>query len=232
MAGNDVARGPALDQADVGGRPIVEPAQLHPGDRRRGGGDRAAAVLGPDPGVRLDPVEVGKDLLLGRGGDDHLAHGPGMVEDEAAARAQDRCVEGLRPAQALLLGDGQHQLDPDRRRLLRVPGDQLHEDRDRRLVVGPEDRLATAAEDAFVLDDLHLAAVGDGVEMGAEHHPLIAGPRQPRQQVPGAGFRRPGGVVLAHLEPERPQLRRGGVGHLALLPRRAADLAKASERLE
>ena len=88
--------------------------ELHPRDRRRGGGDRAAAVLGPDPGVRLDPDEVGEDLLLGRRRDDHLADRAGVVEDEAGPRAQLRGVEGLRPAQPLLLGDGQDQLDPDR----------------------------------------------------------------------------------------------------------------------
>ena len=53
-------------------------------------------------------------------GDDHLADRPGVVEDEAASRAQRRGVEGLGAAQPLLLGDGQDQLDPDRRRRLRV----------------------------------------------------------------------------------------------------------------
>ena len=88
VAGDDVARGAALDQADVGRRLLVEPPQLHPRDRRRGGRDRAAAVLGPDPGVGLDPGEVGEDLLLGRRRDDHLADRPGVVEDEAASGAQ------------------------------------------------------------------------------------------------------------------------------------------------
>ncbi len=111
VAGDDVARGAALDQADVGRRLLVEPAQLHARDRRRGGGDRAAAVLGPDPGVGLDPGEVGADLLLGRRGDDHLADRAGVVEDEAALGAQQARVEGLGAAQSLLLGDGQQQLD-------------------------------------------------------------------------------------------------------------------------
>ena len=53
---------------------------------------------------------------VGRG-DDHLADRAGVVEDEAAVGAQRRGVEGFRPAQPLLLGDGEQQLDPDRRRL-------------------------------------------------------------------------------------------------------------------
>ncbi len=229
VAGDDVARGAAFDQADVGGRPLVEPSQLHATDRRRRGGDRAAAVLGPDPGVSLDPEEVGEDLLLGRRRDDHLADRRRVVEDEAGLRAQRRGVERFRPAQPLLLGDRQHQLDPDRRRLGGVPRHQLHEDRDRRLVVGAEDRLAAAAEDAFVLDHLDLSPVRDGVEVGAEHHPVLRAPGQPSEQIPRARLGRAGGVVLAHLEPERPQLGRDGVGDLALLPGRAADLAEPDE---
>ena len=61
---------------------------------------------------------------------------------------------------------------------------------------------------------------------------LVALPRQPREQVPRPGFGRPGGVVLAHLEPQRPQLGRERVGDLALLAGRAADLAEPDEGLE
>ncbi len=142
-------------------------------------------------------------------------------------------VEGLGAAQTLLLGDGQQQLDPDRRRPA-APGvarDELDEDRDRRLVVGAEDRLAGAAEDAVGFDHLDLALVRNGVDVSAEHHPLVALTRQPREQVAGAGFRRPGGVVLAHLEPKRAQLGGNRVRHLALLARGATDLAETNERL-
>ncbi len=201
VAGNYVARSAAFDQADVGGGALVEPAQLHPVDRGGRGGDRAAALLGLDPGVGLDPGEVGANLLLGRGGDDHLADRPGVVEHEPDLGAQLRGVEGFRPPQPLLLGHGQHQLDPDRRRLRprRRPGHQLHEDCHRRLVVGAEDGLAAAAENAFVLDHLDQTPMGNGVEVGAEHHPLVALSLQPRQQVAGPGFSRPSGFVLAHL---------------------------------
>ncbi len=50
-----------------------------------------------DPGVRLDPDEVGEDLLLGRGRDDHLADRAGMVQHEAHVRAQLRAIERLCP---------------------------------------------------------------------------------------------------------------------------------------
>jgi hypothetical protein len=73
--------------------------------------------------------------------------------------------------------------------------------------------------------------VRNGVEVGAEHHPLIALPGQARQQVPGAGAGRAGGLVLADLEPERPQLGGDGIGDLALLSGRAADLAEPDEGL-
>ena len=56
-------------------------------------------------------------------------------------------------------------------------------------------------------------------------------PGQPGQQVARPGFGRAGGVVLADLEPERPQLGGDRVGDLALLPGRAADLAEPDERL-
>ena len=113
-----------------------------------------------------------------------------------------------------------------------MAGDQLHEDRDRRLVVGAEDRLAGAAEDAVGFDHLDLALVRDGVDVGAEHHPLDrCCPGSRATMLPGPGFGRPGGVVLAHLEPERAQFGGDRVGDLALLAGRAADLAEPNEGL-
>ena len=109
--------------------------------------------------------------------------------------------------------------------------DQLHEDRNRSLVVGAEDRLAGAAEDPVGFDHLDLAPVRNGVDVGAEHHPAIALARQPRDDVARPRFRRPGGIVLAHLEAERAQLGDDRVRHLALLAGRAADLAEPNKRL-
>ena len=231
VPGHDVARGAALDQPDVGGRLLVEPAQLHPRDRRRRGGDRAAAVLGADPGVRLDPGEVGEDLLLGRGRDDHLADRARVVEDEPGSERSLAMSKALAPRSPCSSATVSSSSIPTGGGSLRLTRDELHEDRDGRLVVGAEDRLAAAAEDALVIHHLDLARCGT-VSMWAQNitqcSPL---PGQPRQEVPGPGFGRPGGVVLAHLEPERPQLGRDRVGDLALLPCRAADLAQSDEPL-
>ena len=77
-------------------------------------------------------------------------------------------VDRLRAPQPLLLGDGQQQLDPDRRRIGGVAGGELDEDGDGRLVVGAEDRRAAAAEDTVLLDDLDPARCGT-VSMWAQN---------------------------------------------------------------
>ncbi len=93
--GDDVARGSAANEPDVRGRALVESAEAHPPDRRRGGLDRARPVLGTDPGMRLDPDEVGKDLHLRRRRRDLLADRAGVVEHVADLRAQLLDLEGL-----------------------------------------------------------------------------------------------------------------------------------------
>ena len=115
LPGDDVGSRAALDHADVGGRLRVEAPELHRRDRRRGGLDRAAPGLGPDPGVRLDPAELGDQLLVGRRGGDHLADRRRVIEDEAALGAERGVVERRRAAQPLLLGDGEDQLHADLR---------------------------------------------------------------------------------------------------------------------
>ena len=190
MAGDDVARGAALDQADVGGRLLVEPAQLHPRDRRRGGGDRAAAVLGPDPGVGLDPGEVGEDLLLGRGARRSPRRPapawsrtkPQSERSAAASKAfapRSPCSSATVSSSSIPTGGGSAG----------VAGDQLHEDRDRRLVVGAEDRLAAAAEDAVVLDHLDLARGAARCRCGRRTSPsasLAPGSRASRLPAPAS----------------------------------------------
>ncbi len=112
-----------------------------------------------------------------------------------------------------------------------MPGGELDEDGDGRLVVGAEDRLAAAAKDAVRELDLDLPALGHGVEMGEEGHPALAGARDARDQVAGAGPCPPGGVVLDHVDPERAQLGDHVVGDRALVAGRARDLAEAGEAL-
>ncbi len=61
------------------------------------------------------------------------------------------------------------------------------------------------------------------------HSSLRPGSRASRLPAPACG--RPGGVVLADLEPERAQLGGDRVGDLTLLAGRAADLAEPDEGL-
>ena len=86
---------------------------------RAAASDRAAAVLGPDPGVGGAAVELRDDPVVGGRGDDDLADRRGVVEHVAEPAAQQADVERLRPAERDLLADREQQLDPDRGRLTR-----------------------------------------------------------------------------------------------------------------
>ena len=74
----------------------------------------AAAVLGPQPGVRGAAVELGADAEVARGGDDDLADRGRVVEHVAELRAQAARVEVRGAEQAVLLGDREQQLDARR----------------------------------------------------------------------------------------------------------------------
>ena len=211
--------------------PSSRPPRLHPPDRRRGGLDRARAVLRPHPGVRLDPDEVGEDLLLGRRRGDHLADRPGVVEDVAdLGAAACSMSKALAPRSPCSSATVRSELDPDRRRLLHPAPHQLHEDRHRGLVVGAEDRVAGAAEDPFVVDDLDPTLVRDGVHVRAEHHVLVALPRHPRQQVSRPRFGRPGGVVLGRPRAPAPAVRPPGCRRPRAPPRSASGSRRAGRR--
>ena len=89
----------------------------------------------------------------------------------------------------------------------RVAGGELGQDGDRRLVVGAEDRLAAAAKDAVVEHHLDRALVGNGVEVGAEHHPAVAASPGIRAiRLPAPARAGPGGTVLLDLDAELAQL--------------------------
>ena len=231
VAGDDVARGAARDQADVGGRLLVEPAQLHPRDRGRGGGDRAAAVLGPDPGVRLDPGEVGEDLLLGRRGDDHLADRAGVVEDEAAlASAASRrrrpwrraapaprrrsAAARSRPAAARSAWRATSSMKTATAALLSAPR-----------IVSPRLRKTPSSSTTSIWP-----VVRDGVEVGAEHHPLArARPGSRASRLPAPASAGPAASSSLTSSPSARSSARDRVGDLALLAGRAADLAEPDE---
>ena len=88
--------------------------ELHPRDRRGRGLDRGVAVLGPDPGVRLDALELGDDALVGRRGGDHLTDRRRVVEHEAERERSAPRSSSLAPAQPVLLGDREDELHPAR----------------------------------------------------------------------------------------------------------------------
>jgi hypothetical protein len=232
VLGHDVGPArPAADGADVGRRLVVDAPQPHGGDRLGRSEDRAAADFGTQAGVSGGAVERGAQAVEGRRANDDLPDRRGMVEDEAERRAQDRGVERLGALQAGLLADGEQELDAHRRALDRRSVRERQQHCHRRLVVGAEDRVARAlpaAVDQHRLDD---AVVGHRVQVRAEHHPAIAAPRDPRQQVAAlrdAVVRR---VVLADLEAERPEVVGDAIGDRALVAPRARDRAELGEQV-
>ena len=145
----------------------------------------------------------------------------------------DAEVELLRPPQPVLLGDREQDLEPDRRRALRVPRGELDQHRDRRLVVGAQDRLAR----------------------GFDRRPRRGRPRSGRRAGPCPGGSRTSPMRRARRgsgrsgcrrrrapprppsprptsTPELAQLGEHRVGDRALLPGRARDLAQPHEAIE
>ena len=145
--------GAAVDQSDVRGRLLVDPAEPHLGDRLGGGEDRRAALLRVHARVRGAAVERDVELLRRRRAEDDVADRRGLVVDVADLRAQARVVERERAEQADLFLRREEQLDPGVRAVLGEHAARgLEHGGDGRLVVGAEDRLPRVADDA-VLDD-------------------------------------------------------------------------------
>ena len=116
-------------------RRSLPPPPRSPSDRPRAGFRRGPRV----PRTRPRAAD-------GRRRGDHLADRARVVEHVAVRRAQRPEVELLGAAQAVLLGHGEHELQPGRARGRGVARGELDQNGDRRLVVGPEDRLARGCE--------------------------------------------------------------------------------------
>ena len=182
--------------------------------------------------MRLGTLELGDQALMGGRGDDQLPDRARVVERIPERRPQRAEVELGGAAQALLLGNREDQLESDRSRPGREAGGELDQDRDRGLVVGAEDRLATTAIHAVGELDLDPPRLGHGVEVGAEHHPPVPRPRDARDQVARSRAGRLRRVVLDDVDAVRAQLAEYGVRHRPLRAGRARDLAESHEAFE
>ena len=214
---------PAVQVADVRRRLVVDAAVRHR-DRRVGGGeDRRAALLRAQPRVRGLAVELGLHAVERRRGGDKLADRRRVVEHVAELRAQLRRVEALGAQQADLLGDGEEQLEADRRALDRAAAGDREDHRHRGLVVRAEDagvRVLPAVVDQHGVDR---RLRRHRVQVRAQQHGPLRAPADARQQVAR--------LVALDLEPHPAQLGGDALGARRLLPRRARDAAEVREEL-
>ena len=141
-------------------------------------------------------------------------------------------VEGRRSVQPDLLLGREQELDPSVRTVLgEHPANCLEHDRDRRLVVGAEDRPRSVADDAVLEHRLDRPLRGHRVEMGTEENRC---PRLGRGLDPGVEVARVGpdswpGVVFGNLEAYVTQVRRNPVGDHALLTGWAGENSELRE---
>jgi hypothetical protein len=110
VLGDDVARRSALDQADVGGRLLVDAAESEVGDGAGRGRDRRSALLRVHARVRRPAVERHLERRCPRCADDDLPDRRRLVVDKAELGLEPRVVEGVRAAQADLLLRREHEL--------------------------------------------------------------------------------------------------------------------------
>ena len=117
----------------------------------------AAAAIAERPssgihaGVGRAAVEAHLHRVGVRRAEDDLADRSRLVVDVADPGVQLPLVEGRRSVQPDLLLRGEEELDPSVRTVLREhPANRLEHDRDRRLVVGAENRPRGVADDAVL----------------------------------------------------------------------------------
>ena len=116
--------------------------------------------------------------------------------------------------------------------VLEQPRRRLQHRRDRRLVVGAEDRAAGVPDEAVLADHrLEPPLQRDGVEVRAqeERRARRAVPLDPAEDVPDLGADLRPRVVLAGLQPERGKVLEHAVGDGPLLPRRTRDRREREE---
>ena len=217
--GHDVGAVPPSNQADVRGRLLVDATEPEIRDGASGRDDRRAAVLGVDPGVRRASREEDVDRPARGSRDDHLADGARVVIDEAESSLEPRHVERESALETRFFPGGEEQLDAG------VPAplgeDEpcgLEQHRNRRLVVGSQDRSRPVRDDSVRDNRLDRPGGRHRVEMRAE-----------KDRLPGLAFGRGQtceeiacGVGVC-LDAQIAQVGAHPLGDGRLLPRRARN---------
>ena len=169
--------------------------------------------------------------------EDHLADRRRLVVDVAEPRREPLVVEGGRAEQADLFLRREDELETGMRpALLDDPPRRVEHRRDRRLVVGAEDRLPCVRDDALFEHRLDRPLWRNRVEVRAEEDRQAAIPAacrlEPTEEVAGRRADARARVVLVHLEAELAQVERDAVCDLALLAGRARQRGEVGEELD
>jgi hypothetical protein len=168
-------------------------------------------------------VEVGLDAEVGWGRQDDLADRGRVIEHIPELAAELAEIEGPGPHQADLLGDGEQQLEPDGRRCggRAVRNGEQH--RHGRLVVGAEDPVVRVLPALVHERRLDGRFERHGVQVGAEHHRRVGGPRNAREHVAR--------LVGLDGQAEALELRTYARGAVRLAARGALDPAELDEQV-
>ena len=170
-----------------------------------------------------------------RRAEDDLPDRRGLVEHVAHARRQSRLIECGGAEQTNLLFRREEQLDSRMRTVLCENATRrIEHRRNRRLVVGSEDRVGGIEDHAVVDDGLDRASRRHRVQVRAEEERRAAVCRRldsgeevaDRRSDPRAG------VVLVGFEPELAQVTEDGVGDGSLFARRARKRGQLEEEIE
>ena len=196
--------------------------------------DRVDPLLRGDRRMRRPPVHAGADHKARGRGLDVAADGPGVVEHVAAVGVEHRGVERGRSHQSALLADREHQLDSGvGQPVEHERADRLQDHRDRRLVVGADDRGGGVSEHAVDEHRLERRGRRHGVEVGAQEQGAPGRRRgDAAVQVVAIAADRRAGAVGAHRQAQRLQLRRHGIAAGPLGITRAGDRRQRTEEAD
>jgi hypothetical protein len=232
---DDVAGGPARDDADVRAREVVDPAETEIRDGAGGRLDRRTTLLRSDTRMGRPAVEAHLERARGRRSEHDLADRRRMVVDESETRIEPRRVERARAHETHFLFRREDELDAGMREPFGDdPSRALEHRRDGRLVVAAQDRAGGVPDDPVLDDRLDRRLRRHRVEVSAEEDgcPALHAARQSAEDVPGVrpdhGPRR----VLVPGEAELAQVGADAIGDAPFPPRRARHRSKLEEQVE